>query len=144
VELINQQGEISSTFRADEPIKFRITYCITKEMSGASVAVMIMDAMGGHLWEISDIDYLPDLFDARKPGTYVFNCVAPANVLRPGSYRLQLGAGLTQRKLHRPSTQVVFEISPSGYWKPSYKYFGLKAAPIVVPMKVERPVLIDV
>ena len=95
------------------------------------------------MWEISDIDYFPDLFDDRKAGTYIFECIAPENVLRPGNYRLQLGAGIPRRKFHRPEVQVGFEITPIGYWKPSYRYTGLSQAPIVVPMKAERPVWIN-
>jgi len=144
VELINQQEVASSVFRADEPIKFRITYQIIREVNSASISVMIMDAMGSHLWEISDIDYFPDLYEKRKQGAYMFECIAPGNVLRPGTYRLQLGAGTARQLFHRPSTQVLFEINSNGYWKQSYKYSGLSRAPIVVPMKIERPILMEI
>lgn len=106
-----------------------------------NIAVMIMDASGEHLWEISDIDYLPDLYNRREAGDYLFTCSAPGNILRPGTYRIQLGAGFARRKLHRPDVQALIEITPTGYWKQSYKYFGLSRAPIVVPWSVQKPVI---
>ena len=32
---------------------------------------MIMTAAGDHLWEISDVDYLPELFEKRQKGQYL-------------------------------------------------------------------------
>ena len=143
IELLNPQGDISSNFRADESITFRVVYQVTREISTASIAVMIMDTMGDHLWEVSDIDYFPDLYDLRKPGTYTYVCSAPGGVLRPGTYRLQLGAGIPGRRFHRPAAQILFEVSAAGYWKKSYQYFGLSRGPIVVPMSAERPIKIE-
>ena len=59
IELLNPQGEISSNFRADESITFRVVYQVTREISTASIAVMIMDTMGDHLWEVSEYRLLP-------------------------------------------------------------------------------------
>ena len=141
LETVNENGDLTTSFRADEEITFNVRYHVSNNISGANIAVMIMDSSGEHLWEISDVDYMPDLFYERKAGDYLFTCSAPGNVLRPGSYRIQLGAGLAQRKLHRPDSQALIEVTPNGYWKQSYKYFGLSRAPIAVPWSVQRPIL---
>jgi len=141
LEIVNEQGELATSFHADEPITFRVRYQVKQDISGVNLAVMIMTAAGDHLWEISDVDYLPELFEKRQKGQYLFTCTAPANVLKPGTYRIQLGAGDARRKLHRPDLQALIEITPKGYWKQSYQYFGLSRAPIVVPWAVERPVI---
>ena len=141
LETISESGALTTSFRADENITFKVRYHISNDISGANIAVMIMDSSGEHLWEISDIDYMPDLFYERKAGDYLFTCSAPGNVLRPGTYRIQLGAGFGQRKLHRPDLQALIEVTPTAYWKQSYKYFGLSRAPVVVPWEVQRPVI---
>lgn len=141
-ELINSVGKPSSAFRADEPIRFRITYRITQELSGVSVALNITDALGGSLWGMSDLDAYPELYEKREAGTWVYECVAPANVLRPGIYMLALGAGSGSQHYHHP-TPFPFEINAAGYWRPSQRYFGIAGGPLVVPMSAKKPERID-
>jgi lipopolysaccharide transport system ATP-binding protein len=142
-ELLNSQEEPTSTFRADEPIKFRITYRLVREFSGLSVALIIIDALGGSLWGVSDLDFFPELFEKRQPGTYVYECIAPANVLRPGTYQLGLGAGGGGQYFHHPANPPIFEVTSVGYWRQSYGYFGVSGGPIAVPMKAKMPVLVE-
>jgi len=141
-ELLNSQEKRTSTFRADEPIKFRITYRLTRDFSGLSVALNITGALGGSLWGVSDLDCFPELFEKRQQGAYVYECIAPANVLRPGTYKLALGAGSGSQYFHHP-TPFPFEINTVGYWRQSHRYFGVAGGPIVVPMKAKMPVLVE-
>jgi lipopolysaccharide transport system ATP-binding protein len=141
-ELLNSKGKPSSTFRADEPITFRITYRIAQELSGVSVALNITDALGGSLWAMSDLDVYPELFEKRQAGTWVYECIAPANVLRPGTYMLALGAGSGSQYYHHPPP-FPFEINASGYWRASQRYFGIAGGPVAVPMEIKKPKLVD-
>jgi len=136
LELINDRGDFTTVFKSDEDITMRIHYTVAQRVSGANLSVMIMNSSGDHLWEISDIDYKPELFDQRDAGNYVLDCSAPANVLKPGSYRIQLGSGSAVRKYHRPEVQMLFDIEPNGFRKNSYKFFGLSKSPIVLPWKI--------
>jgi len=142
-ELLNSKDEPTSTFRADEPIKFRITYRLAREFSGLSVALNIRDALGGSLWGVSDLDFFPELFEKRQPGTWVYECVAPANVLRPGIYQLGLGAGSGGQYFHHPANPPIFEVNCVGYWRQSYRYFGVSGGPIAVPMKAKKPIVVE-
>jgi len=139
VELLNQDKETTSIFNSDEPIKFRVHYSVKKDLAGANIVVMIMDNFGDHLWEVSDLDIKPELYNLRSAGNYICDFTAPPNVLRPGKYRLQLGSGFAQKKIHRPEKQIPIEIKANGYWKKSYKFFGLSRSPIVVPWQIEGP-----
>jgi len=138
-ELLNSKEEPASTFRADEPIRFRIRYHISRELSGASIALNITDALGSSLWGMSDIDVFPDLYERRLVGTWVYECIAPGNVLRPGTYMVALGAGSGSQYFHHP-TPFPFEVSTAGYWRQSHRYFGVGGGPIAVPMKAKMPV----
>jgi len=142
-ELLNPKNEHTSTFRADESIKFRITYLLVRDFSGLSVALNIADALGGSLWGVSDLDFFPDLFEERQAGTWVYECTAPANVLRPGTYILSLGAGSGGEYFHHPADAPLFEVSASGYWRQSHRYFGVGGGPIAVPMVAKMPVLVE-
>lgn len=141
-ELINSNGKPASSFRADEPIRFRVTYHITKEISGVSIGLNITDALGGSLWGMSDLDIFPELYEKRQAGTWLYECIAPPNVLRPGIYMLALGAGSGSQYFHHP-TPFPFEINAAGYWRPSHRYFGISGGPLVVPMEAKKPILVD-
>lgn len=116
-ELLDPQGKPTNTFRADEPIKCRIIYQMLRELSGASVALTIRDALGGSLWGMRDLDFFPKLYEERKPGTYVYDCNAPADILRPGTYQLGLGVGSGSQYFHHPADPPLFEVSSNGYWR---------------------------
>ena len=141
-ELLNLKGELTSTFRADEPIKFRITYRIAKELIGASVILNIVDSVFGSLWAMSDLDLFPELYEKRQAGIWVYECIAPGNVLRPGTYLLALGAGSGGQFYHHPAP-FPFEVSTAGYWRQSHRYFGVAGGPVSVPMEASMPVLIE-
>ncbi len=139
LELTGTGNKPTNTFRADEPIKFRITYEIDREISGLSIAVNITDGVGASLWGVSDLDLFPELFQNRNPGRYVYECVAPGQVLRPGIYNVALGAGAGGTYFHHPRKQVFFEITTSGYWRHSHRFFGVGGGPIAVPMAGVKP-----
>ena len=141
-ELLNSQGELTGTFRADESIKFRITYRIVKELSGVSIAINITDPVGSSLWGMSDLDIFPELYEKRRAGTWVYECIAPGNVLRPGTYMVALGAGSGSQYYHHPPL-FPFEITTAGYWRKSYHYYGVGGGPLVVPMKAKMPTIVE-
>lgn len=139
LELRNSKGELSSVFNANEPVRFRIIYKNNRSLNGLSVALNITDPMGGSLWAISDLDLFPELYEERSAGTWVYECTAPGNVLRPGTYMVALGAGRGGQYFHHPAP-VPFEISPIGYWRKSHKFFGISGGPISIPMEAKKPI----
>ncbi|TET39264.1 MAG: ABC transporter ATP-binding protein [Planctomycetota bacterium] len=139
LEMLNSKDEPTSVFRADEPIKFRITYRIEKDISGLSVVTNITDALGQSLWGMSDLDLFPELYEKRLAGTWVYECIAPANVLKPRNYLLALGAGTGSQYFHHPSL-CPFEISTAGYWGQAARFFSAGGGPLGVPMEAKMPV----
>jgi lipopolysaccharide transport system ATP-binding protein len=141
-ETIDSQGKTASIFRADEEIRFRIIYRVNADISGSTVVLNICTAEAQSLWAVSDIDMFPDLYEMRKKGVWVYECIAPAKILRPGRFLAALGsAGGHGQYFHHPEL-FAFEITTQGYWRESHKYFGLGGGPVSAPMRMERPVAI--
>jgi len=138
-ETLNEKGEVTSAFRADEDIRFRITYSVEKDIRGSSLAINICNFDGTNLWATSDIDVFSTLFEQREKGSWIYECVAPGNVLRPGRYLVALGAGdVTGQYFHHPDPFPI-EILEQGFWKGSHKNFGISGGPLAVPMRPEKP-----
>jgi len=141
-ETIDSQGKTSSVFRADEEIRFRITYRVNADISGSTLGLNICTAEAQSLWAASDIDIFPDLYEMRKKGLWIYDCIAPAQILRPGRYLVALGsAGGHGQYYHHPEL-FAFEITTQGYWRESHKYFGTGGGPLGAPMRIERPIAI--
>ena len=143
-ETVNAKGETTGIFRADEPIRFRITYRVNENISGVTLGLNICTSDSTSLWATSDLDVFTELIDKRSAGVWRYECVAPENVLKPGHYLVALGAGnLIGQVYHHPDL-FPFEVTTEGYWRESHKYFGVGGGgPVAVPMLVERPVLIE-
>jgi lipopolysaccharide transport system ATP-binding protein len=143
-ETVNTKGETTGIFRADEPIRFRITYRVNENVSGVTLGLNICTSDSASLWATSDFDVFMELIEQRAAGVWKYDCVAPENVLKPGRYLVALGAGNLNGQFYHHPDLFPFEVTTEGYWRESHKYFGVGGGgPVAVPMIVERPVPVE-
>ncbi len=138
LEIFNTHDVLANTFRADDPFKVRIRYGVESTPSGTIVDVNIYDMNGSYLWSMNDCDAFPDLYESREAGTWSYECTVPPNVLAPGRYLLGLSGGTPRRYCDMP-IRIPFEITTTGYWKPSHLHFGVGGGPIAIKMLASRP-----
>jgi lipopolysaccharide transport system ATP-binding protein len=141
-EMFDSSGQLISVFNADKPIRIRITYEIAKPLSGTSLGINILSAMGEPLWSMADWEVYPELFEHRDPGVWTGDWIVPSHILRPGSYFVALGAGDGTNFYHHPEP-FPFEISLEGTWRSAYKFFGLSGGPICAKMEITRPIMLS-
>ena len=140
-------GENKFLFNADENILINIIYELRSTISNMTLGVSISSIESESFWSQSDGDIFNELFLKREIGIWKSTWEIPKNILRPGVYRVTLGAavkvGLGIEYMHHPES-FSFEISIEGYWKKSAEIFGLGGGPLVKKINVTRPKLLNV
>jgi lipopolysaccharide transport system ATP-binding protein len=141
VEMGGKEG-LTSVFRADEPMSFKVQYQIKRKMQGVSIALNILNSDLESLWSQGDWETHSELIENRDLGFWVGEWVVPPHILRPGKYFVALGAGDGTKFYHHPEPFPI-EISKEGAWRPAYKTFGIIGGPLCVKMDVKMPVQVE-
>ena len=129
-----------TVFRSDEDIRVIVTYEVTRQVVGHSIALNILTADQESLWQMCDWEEYPDLLENREPGIWIAEWVIPANILKPARYFLKSGVHNQDVDFHTPAPYS-FEITPENTWRPRYKQWGVSGGTLAYKMKVIRPVL---
>jgi lipopolysaccharide transport system ATP-binding protein len=133
------EGTPKSVFRSDEDIRVILTYQVSRQVAGLSVAVNILTPEQEHLWQMCDWEEYPELLENREPGIWTAEWIIPANILKPAHYFLSCGVHNQDVDFHAPGP-FSFEITPEGTWRPRYKQWGVSGGTLAYKMKVGRPV----
>ena len=128
-----------SIFRSDEDIRVILTYHVTKQVAGLSVAVIVFSRIRESLWHMCDWEAFPELLEKREPGLWSAEWIIPANVLGPARYSLGCAVHSEHIDFHRPEL-LPFEITSEGTSRLRIKQWGVTGDPLAYKMGIVKPV----
>jgi lipopolysaccharide transport system ATP-binding protein len=97
-------------------LRIEIEYEILRPLRDMAIVVRVIDSLGAMLWTSWDSD--PNRWDSgafRDSGRYLSVCTIPPHLLKPGQYRVDLGARSHVRHDLLYEDALNFEISEVGY-----------------------------
>ncbi len=93
-----------------------ITYQIKQPIKNCVIYSRLSDQMGNDIWTSWDRDSSPENTELRYPGAYISICKVPPFIMRPGQYKISLGAMIPGRKVFESHNDAIsLDISPIGY-----------------------------
>lgn len=140
VEMFGKGSNPKGEFRSDEDICIKVKYAINKILRGVNVVVNISSLDNESIWGVGDWEIHPQLLELRDVGVWVGEWIFPANVLRPGMYCVNLGAGSQIKSYHVPDP-FPFEITTEGAWRSAYHRFGISGGPVAHKVAIKIPLL---
>ena len=114
--VLSEDSQPASVIEFRRPFKIEIEYEILRPLKDVAVVVRVINSIGEHLWTSWDTD--PERWDSgllRMPGRYVSVCTVPPHFLKPGPYRVDVGARSATPPYELHESVLAFEISEVGY-----------------------------
>lgn len=113
--VISRENQPITVVGFRSPFRIEIEYEVGRPLRDLSILVRVVDSIGEILWTSWDSD--PDRWNSglvRDTGHYVSVCTIPPHLLKPGPYRVDVGARSPESfSLHEGA--LSFEISEVGY-----------------------------
>jgi len=96
--------------------KVGITYEVKSLIKNCAIFLRLSDQMGNDIWTSWDLDSVPDDTEIRHPGVYTSICTIPSHIMRPGRYKVQIGAMVPGKKFFECHPDAItLDITPIGY-----------------------------
>jgi lipopolysaccharide transport system ATP-binding protein len=93
-----------------------ITYEVKQAIKNGAIFLRLTDQMGNDIWTSWDTDKSNAMNNIRYPGTYTSICKIPPFIMRPGRYKVQVGAMVPGVKLIEGYTDAItLDITDIGY-----------------------------
>jgi lipopolysaccharide transport system ATP-binding protein len=115
VSSMNEQRDVISVFRCDEPIAIEVDYEVRRPLTACQIGARVCSSDGLAIFTTSDADGSGYSALSMEPGSYKTTFTVPGGFLAPGLYFLFLAAHLPGRHVYDTVEQaIVFEISAAG------------------------------
>ena len=116
VRLLSDDDHLYSNLHFDNRFKIEIAYVLKDSIMNLSILHQIVDLMGNIVWSSWDTDTTDWNGRVREPGMYLSTCSIPERLLRPGCYKLTVGAIVKNVKLFELFENILsFDITEVGY-----------------------------
>ncbi len=129
---VAQDGARTTSLMNGKPIALMMRYDVPQDTYGLHVYIRVLNADGTLLFESlhnGDADELPLV----KAGTYESRVIIPADFLAPGSYDLELNAGIMSvRLLMAFPIRTKLDVHPSGRVNRAYTGYGTRG--LIAPL----------
>jgi lipopolysaccharide transport system ATP-binding protein len=90
IELLDENGEIKTTFKIDEGFEIRIHYQVLEEVRNLRINLRFRTTMSETVFATYEDSQIQQGFN-RKPGYYTAICKIPPNILNNMAYRINIG-----------------------------------------------------
>ncbi len=109
IRILNGAGHVASDVLLSEGFTAELEFDVDSPIRGANVGFILWNARGECVLTTTDVDREPELVNSmRQPGRYVARCHVPAQYLRQGRYRIDLGASIPGIRMLDFCSGVIF------------------------------------
>ncbi len=113
--VLSPSNEPTDMVKYDDGFNVGINYTISQPIENMVVFVRIADFYGNDIWASQDADETIGESNTKLPGKYSSICKVPSRLMRPGRYKIHIGAMAPGKMLERHMNAITFDISDVGY-----------------------------
>jgi lipopolysaccharide transport system ATP-binding protein len=117
LRITDQNGRISDTVRATEPLNVEFEYSLAVPIQGLRVGLYLMTTHGEVVFTSFDTDTprLYDSFSTRDAGHFISRATLPPNLLNEGRYVIGVNVSVYQvRRYFQDESALAFNVDTSG------------------------------